>query len=131
MKDRTFQVETEQQREMLSRFTSRRPVPFQAVIGEIRKQRTLPANRRLWLLHTAASDVTGYTPEECHEEMLCAHYGYTEKERTNPWTGECEMKKTPNKRSSVRDTKEFAKFMEHCENFYGETLGVWLHALEE
>lgn len=126
MKERTFQVEIEQQRDMLSRFILRQAVPFQAVIGDIHKQRTIPANRRLWLLHTAASEVTGYTPEECHEEMLCDHFGYTEQERKNPWTGVIESKKIPNQRSSTRNTKEFSKFMEHCENFYGETLGVWL-----
>src|SRR3990167_1321404 len=108
MKDRTSQIIPEQQRTMFAKFAEHQPVPFQAVVGEIHKQRTIPANRRLWLLHTAASEVSGYTPEEAHEEMLCAHYGYTEQERTNPWTGEIEKKKIPNKRSSTRDTKEFA-----------------------
>ena len=126
MKDRTFQIITEQQRTMFAKFAERHSIPFQAVVGEIHKQRTIPANRRLWLLHTAASEVCGYTPEEAHEEMLCAHYGYTEKERINPWTGKRETKREPNKRSSTRDTKDFSKFMEFCENFYGETLGVWL-----
>ena len=126
MPERCFQVTTEAQREWLSRFVVRQPLPYQAVVGELKEQRTITQNARLWLLHTAASGVTGYTPEEIHEEMLCAHYGYTEKERTNPWTGEIETKRVPNKRSRTRDKKEFAKFMEFVENFYGERLGVWL-----
>ena len=124
--ERTFQVETEQQRDMLSRFALRQPLPFQAAFGPLRSQRSLPQNARLWKLHSLASEVTGYTPEELHEEMLCAHFGYSERERTNPWTGEIEIKRVPLKRSSVRDTKEFAAFMEFVENFYGATLGVWL-----
>lgn len=126
MDSRKFEIATEQQREVFSKFVLRQDIPFAAEIGPLLKQRTLPANARLWKLHTEASNVCGYTPEECHEEMLCAHYGYTEQERTNPWTGECEMKKIPNKRSSTRDTKEFSLFMDACETFYGSTLGVWL-----
>ena len=126
MTERTFIVEREEQRGYLQKHVGRQPLPFQAVIGPVVKQRSLAQNARLWQLHTAASEVSGYTPEEAHEEMLCAHFGYTEKERTNLWTGEIEMKRTPNKRSSTRDTKEFAAFMDFVEQFYGEKLGVWL-----
>jgi hypothetical protein len=124
--ERTVVVSEDKQREFLCGLVRRRPLPFQAVVGPVVRQRTLTQNGRLWLLHTAASQVSGYTPEECHEEMLCAHYGYTEQQRISPWTGEIEMKKTPNKRSSTRNRKEFAEFMDFCENFYGEKLGVWL-----
>lgn len=126
MNDRQYQVQTEQQRAWLSQHVTRLPLPFLAQLGPLREPRSLTQNARLWKLHTLASEVTGYTPEEAHEEMLCAHFGYTEQERLNPWTGEIETKKVPNKRSSGRDKKEFAKFMEFVENFYGEKLGVWL-----
>lgn len=97
----------------------------------LREQRSIPQNKRLWLLYTAASEVTGYTPEELHEEMLCAHFGYTVVECKSPWTGEIETKRRPLKRSSTRDKVEFAKFMEFVEMFYGEKLGVWLPVREE
>ena len=126
MNDRVFTVESDRHREQFLAFLSRQPLPFRATLGPIREQRSLSANNRLWLLHTAASEVTGYTPEESHAEMLCAHFGYTEKERISPWTGEIEMKRIPNKRSSTRDKKEFAAFMDFVENFYGGKLGVWL-----
>ena len=123
---RTFVCEIDNHRAMLAAFITRQPVPFQAEVGPVVKHRTIPANRRLWKLHTKASEVCGYSPEECHEEMLCAHYGFKEVERKNPWTGEMERKKEPLQRSSTRNTKEFAAFMDFCENFYGSTLGVWL-----
>ena len=126
METRTFNITTEQQRAVFAVFVTRQRVPFAAEIGPEKKKRTIPANRRLWLLHTAASEVCGYTPNECHEEMLCACYGYTVEERKNPWTGEIESKKIPNQRSHDKDTKGFAKFMDFCENFYGSTLAVWL-----
>lgn len=126
MSERIFTVETEQQRTWLSTHIVRQPVPFQAALGPVKEPRTLSQNARLWLLHTAASKVCGYTPEEAHEEMLCAHYGYTEEERKNPWTGEIERKRKPLKRSSSRDKKEFRLFMDFVENFYAEQLGVWL-----
>lgn len=78
------------------------------------------------MLHTAASEVTGYTPDEMHEEALCKHYGYTEQERKDLFTGEIVIKRVPLKRSSTRDTKEFAKFSEFVENWYGSEFGVWL-----
>lgn len=126
MNERVFIVEADRQRAHLLAFLSRQPFPFQVALGPIRERRSLSANARLWLLHTAASEVTGYTPEEAHEEMLCAHFGYTEKERVSPWTGEIEIRRIPNKRSSTRDKNEFSRFMDFVENFYGEKLGVWL-----
>jgi len=124
--ERLVVVSEDRHREYLCGLIQRRVLPFQAVVGPVKHQRTLTQNARLWLLHTAASEVSGYTPEEAHEEMLCAHFGYTEKERTNLWTGEIEMKRIPNKRSSTRDKKEFAAYMSFVEQFYGEKLGVWL-----
>jgi hypothetical protein len=34
--------------------------------------------------------------------------------------------RVPLKRSSTRDKKEFAEFMDFVENFYGSEFGVWL-----
>ena len=126
MQERSFQVTTEQQREMLSRFVQRQPVPFQAALGPLHEQRSLNQNARLWLLHTAASKITGYTPDEMHEEALCKHFGYTEQERKDLFTGEITTKRIPNKRSSTRDKKEFRDFMEATEIWYGSEFGVWL-----
>lgn len=124
--ERQFQVTAEQQRDFLLRFLPKQQLPLLVTVGPLRKRRTSKSNARLWALHSAASELTGYTPAEAHEEMLCAHYGYTEKERKNPWTGEIEIKRIPLKRSSTRDPQEFAKFMDFVERFYGDNLGVWL-----
>jgi hypothetical protein len=128
--ERAFQVETEQQREHLSRFVLRQPVPFQAQLGPLRRKRSNTANARLWLLHTMAGNHLGYSAEEMHEFALCRHFGYTEKERTDVLTGEITVQRIPNKRSSTRDTKEFAEFMEATEIWYGEEFGCWLPAME-
>ena len=128
--ERQFQVTAEQQRDFLLRFLPKQQLPLLVTVGPLRKRRTSKSNARLWALHSAASELTGYTPEEAHEEMLCAHYGYTEKERKNPWTGKIEIKRIPLKRSSTRDTQEFAKFMDFVERFYGDNLGVWLSGEE-
>jgi hypothetical protein len=128
--ERTFDVETEQHREHLSKFVLRRPLPFQALLGPLRKKRSTTANARLWLLHTMAGNHLGYSPEEMHEHALCHHYGYTEHELMDPLTGEIVTKRVPNERSSNKNTKEFAEFMFQTETWYGEEFGCWLPAQE-
>ena len=126
MQDRQFLVESEKQRTFLSTFVARQPLPFQAQLGPIRKLRSLNQNARYWKIVSMAAWHTGYSAEEMHEEFLCQHFGYSEVERKNPWTGEIEMKRVPLKRSHCRDTKEFAAYSEYVENFVGENLGIWL-----
>lgn len=121
MNERTFHVETERQREWLVNYAARQPVPFCAQLGPLKEKRSPPQNRRLWLLHTAASDMTGCSPARMHEDMLCEHFGYTEHRLPSG-----DLERVPLKRSSGRDKKEFAKFMEFVESFYGQKLGVWL-----
>lgn len=123
---RIFQVQDERQRDMLSKFVLRQPMPFQAELGPLREQRSLTQNNRLWALHTLASNVTGYTPDEMHEHALCKHFGYTEVPRTDPISGAGVTVRIPLKRSSTRDKKEFAAFMEATEIWYGTEFGVWL-----
>lgn len=123
MTPRLFQVETEQQRAHLSRFVLNLHPPFQCEVGPIREARSLTQNARLWLLHTAAAEVTGCSPARMHEDLLCEHYGYTEKRLPSG-----DLERVPLKRSSARDKKEFAVFMEFVERFYGDKLGVWLDA---
>lgn len=128
--ERTFQVETEQQQEFLSKFVLRQPLPFQALLGPLREKRSTTANARLWALHTMAGNHLGYSAEEMHEFALCRHFGYTEQERTDLLTGEITKVRVPMKRSSTRDKKEFAEFMEATEIWYGEEFGCWLPAME-
>jgi hypothetical protein len=55
-----------------------------------------------------------------HEFALCRHFGYVDKE-----CGGIALK-VPMKRSSSRDTKEFAEFMEATEAWYITEFGAWL-----
>jgi hypothetical protein len=126
MNRRTFDVETEQQREYLGRWIGRQVPPFHVEVGPILVQRTITQNARLWLLHTMAAEHLGYSPEEMHEFALCRHFGFTEKEVVDPLTGEVLQKRTPNKRSSARSKEEFRAFMDATEAWYGTEFGCWL-----
>ena len=83
-------------------------------------KRSSSQNARLWLLHTKASQVTGYAPEEMHELMLCRFYGFQDVEFGGV------KRQVPLKRSSQRDKKNFAEFMEATEAFYISELGIFL-----
>ena len=103
-----------------------KPCVWEVSIQRHRKKRSNPANSRLWALHTLAANHTGYSPEEMHEHALARHFGFDEKEVIDPLTGEVERKRIPLKRSSSRDTKEFAEFMESTESWYITAFGVFL-----
>lgn len=117
---KSFQIENPDHCQRLIQFILRRPLPFQVEVGEIREQRSLPQNARLWALHQLASKETGYSPDELHELMLCKFFGSQEIELGG-------VKRTiPLKRSSTREKGEFREFLESVENFYASELGVWL-----
>jgi hypothetical protein len=121
---RSFLIQTSDQRDRLFLFLSKRELPMQVDVGEPRKQRTDGQNKRLWDLHTLASEHTGYTKDEMHEEALCRHFGYTEKTMPSGW-----IKRVPLKRSSTRETKEFAEFMDATERWYAAEFGIWLEEM--
>ena len=118
--ERTFQIDTIEQRERLLQFLGNRAPPFQVDFGDIRHQRTVSQNSRLWALHSLASRQTGYTPEELHELMLAKFFGTKEIEVGGI------VRTVPNKRSSTREKQEFREFLDDVESFYASTLGVWL-----
>jgi hypothetical protein len=100
-------------------------VTMEVIVRPFVEKRTLEQNARLWLLHTKAAEFVGCTAEDMHEEMLCKVYGYSEVKMPSGY-----MKRVPLKRSSARNRKEFAQFMEQVEAFYISELGVWLDQLE-
>lgn len=117
---KSYVIQNDDQRDRLMQFIRARPLPVQVEIGPVREQRTLSQNSRLWALHSLAADVTGYSPEEMHELMLCKFFGSHEIELGGV------RRIVPLKRSSARDKQEFRKFMDSVENFYAAELGVWL-----
>ncbi len=125
----TLICDTPERIERAQKMVGRLPIgdcAWEVEIRRHRKKRSNPANARLWALHTKASDHTGYSPEEMHEHALCRHFGFTEKEVVDPFTAETVIKRIPLKRSSARDTKEFAEFMEQTETWYITEFGVFL-----
>lgn len=118
---KSYVIETTDQRERLVSFLAKREVPFQVEYGPVRVQRSLPQNSRLWLLHSIVAKETGNTVEDMHEEALCRFFGYTEVKMPTGW-----IKRVPLKRSSTREKKEFAVFMEATEAWYAQDFGCWL-----
>lgn len=126
MSGRTFYVDTAGQQAALVRFVSKLEPPFMAEVGPQRVQRTLSQNARLWALHTMAGEHLGYSAEEMHEHALCHHFGFTEKEAKDPFTGEIVTKRIPNRRSSKLGKDEFRAFMDATETWYGTAFDCWL-----
>ena len=122
---RSFQIEDELQRQRLVQWLSKQAVPFQIEFGPIREQRSLSQNARLFALHQMVSKETGNTVEDMHEEALCRHFGFTEVKMPTGW-----IKRIPLKRSSTREKKEFAEFMEATEAWYASEFGCWLGQTE-
>lgn len=128
MTPRMLIVDSETRRAYAVKVLSLLPIdkPVSVTVELFKAKRTDTQNKRLWALHTLASEHTGYSPEEMHEHALCRHFGYTEKEVTDLFTGEIVQKRIPNKRSSVRNTKEFAEFMTRTEEWYIADFGCFL-----
>jgi hypothetical protein len=123
MNERRFVLQSDFVRENMLGFLKKLDIskPVEVIVRPFIAKRTLTQNARLWLLHTKAAEYVGCTAEEMHEDMLCMVYGYREVKMPSG-----DVKRIPLKRSSDRDKKEFAVFMEHCEAFYIRELGVWL-----
>lgn len=123
MNARTILVDSEDRRAFALKVIGGMPIQKaqEVTIAEHVAQRTLPQNNRLWLLHTAAAEHVGCSPSDMHEDMLCEHFGYAEVKMPSGV-----IRRVPLKRSSARDKKEFARFMEFVESFYIAQLGVWL-----
>lgn len=132
MNERTFILENGGQRSNFVRFVGNLDLeePKEIVVRDYIPRRSLPQNARLWKLHTMAAEVTGYSVEEMHEHALCRHYGFNERNVTDPFTGEIVKKRIPLKRSSCRNKAEFKRFMDETEAWYIDEFGVWLDQQE-
>lgn len=126
MTERRFVIRSDWVRTNVRAWLDKVPLDTEVIFRPFVEKRSHVANARLWALHTKAAEVTGYSPEEMHEHALCRHFGFTEREVRDPFTGEIQTKRTPNKRSSQRDKREFGQFMEATEAWYIQDFGVWL-----
>ncbi|MEO8718357.1 MAG: recombination protein NinB [Burkholderiales bacterium] len=123
--ERVFILDTPAHRDNAVRYVARLPVEdgvLELVVRPYIARRSLTQNARLWALHTKAAEVTGYSAEEMHEFALMRHFG-TREIQVGGIT-----RTVPLKRSSTRDRKEFAAFMEATEAWYIDEFGVWLEA---
>ena len=121
----TIIVDRPQRRDYAIKVLSKLPVEdgevWDVVIGRHIARRSLTQNARLWLLHTAAAKHVGCSPDDLHEDRLCAVFGYTEVKLPSGV-----IKQVPLRRSSDLNKKEFGEFMEQVEAFYISELSVFL-----
>lgn len=121
----TIIVDRPQKRDYALKVIGKLPVEdgevWDVVIGRHIARRTLSQNARLWLLHTAAANHVGCSPDDMHEDRLCAVFGHTEVKMPSGV-----IKQVPLRRSSDLNKKEFGEFMEQVEAFYISELGVFL-----
>ncbi len=120
---RVLILDTEEKRARAASIVSQLPIakPLQLTIEEYVEKRSLPQNARLWKLHTEAAKVVGCSAEDMHNDCLCDFHGYTEVRLLSG-----DMKRIPLERSSQKNKKKFAKFMEFVETRYITELGVFL-----
>lgn len=121
--ERRFILDTPQHRDNAARYVGRLALedgPLELIVRPHIARRTGAQNARLWLLHQRAAQLTGHSPEEMHEFALMRHFG------THEIQVGAISRQVPLKRSSARDRKEFAEFMEATEAWYIAELGVWL-----
>jgi hypothetical protein len=115
-------LDTETKRDRAAKIVSQLPVakPLKLTVEPFRARRSNTANARLWALHQKAAEHTGMSADEMHEIALCRFYGYEEKKVGGI------IRQIPNERSSVKDVKAFAQFMEATEAWYITEFGVFL-----
>jgi hypothetical protein len=115
-------LDTETKRDRAAKIVSQLPVakPLKLTVEPFRARRSNTANARLWALHQRAAEHTGMSADEMHEIALCRFYGYEEK------TVGGIIRQIPVERSSAKDVKEFARFMEATEAWYITEFGVFL-----
>ena len=102
--------------------------PWTVSVQRMKRERSLPSNSRLWLLHDRAADETGESRERMHEICCGEFFGWTE--------GELFGRKYPRPiRTTTRDENgnhdvlpqdKFNEFMTFVENLYINQLSVWL-----
>lgn len=83
---------------------------YEVIVREFHEKRSLEANAYYWdQVVTPSADHFGYTPDEMHEEFLCAVFG------TSDRTGlDGSVRKIPRKRSSGLNKKEFSWYVDRC-----------------
>ena len=122
MQPRQWIIDSKLQMEHVCNFLLRLPVDssLHVSVGDYEPQRSNAQNARLWMLHSKAAGITGYSAEEMHEFALMRHFGHHD-----IVVGEL-IRRVPVKRSSSRNKKEFSDFMEATEAWYINDFGVWL-----
>jgi len=122
---RTYVVSTDQQIDRVAAFLRGlvRSHPVSLSVEKWRKQRTVTANARYWALTRLASEASGYTEQELHEQNCGDFFGWKAGELFGrPIRVPVRTTTTP----ETLDTKRFTEFMTWCEQRYIEHLDVWL-----
>src|SRR2546428_5580045 len=79
--ERRFLLDTPAHRDNAVRYIGRLPVEegvVELIVRPYVARRSLAQNARLWLLHSRAAELTGYSAQEMHEHALMRHFGTRE-----------------------------------------------------
>lgn len=115
-------LDSESKRARAASIVSRLPIddrPWEVTVSRFQPRRSVPANRRYWLLVSTIAEATGHDKEEVHgflraKFLPSAYVQFGEDIRSvSPSTAKL---KSP----------EFREYVERCENWSIQTLGVFL-----
>jgi len=118
----TLIIDSEAKRDRAAKIVSQLPYepPLLLTVDKFRARRTLTQNARYWALLQKVAEHTGHSSDEIHEVALCRFHGY-EEHKIGGIT-----RQVPTERSSTKDTKAFAQYMEATEAWIIQEFGVFL-----
>ena len=121
MTPQTIIIDTPSKRDRAVKWLAHIPVDevMELSLRPYKPTRSQIQNARYWAIVTKISEHTGHDKDELHEMLKMRFLGTQ--------TSELEGETITHQRSSARlKVKEFAEYMERCEAWMVETLGVWL-----
>ena len=121
MTPRSFTIDSTERRARALALLAKLPVEpaWELLVRNYDPKRSVDANKRLWALHQAAAQVTGYSVDEMHD--YCKHRFLPHS--TISVGG---VKQEVSGSSAKLSKKAFRDFMDQVEAFYISELGVFL-----
>lgn len=121
MHAQTILIDTTAKRDRVLSWLAKVPIDevMELTLRAYKPTRSEMQNRRYWKILTLISDHTGHDKDELHEMLKMRFLGTQE----STIAGET----ITHQRSSAKlKVSEFAEYMEKCESWMIETLGIWL-----
>ncbi len=129
MTPRQFMIDKPERVQAFTGWLGKQELPLDVTVAPYRKERSTPANNRLWLLHGKAAEVAGDSPQGMHDDCCCDYFGYTEVKMPSGYMKRKPKRTTTKNEQGERDVLKgdpFNKFMTWVEQRYIDMLGIWL-----